>query len=72
MSYSKLRGRIREICKTEKDFAEKLGISPWLLSKRLTGQYEWKGTEIAKSCSILGIPLEDVSLYFFCEKGLEN
>ncbi len=65
MSYAKLRGRIREVFGTQEAFALAIGISSVTLSQRLNGKTEWKTNEIAKSCEVLGISLEDVALYFF-------
>lgn len=71
-NYSKLRGKIKEVCGTQDVFAEKLGIGRVSLSQRLNNQLEFSQDEIFKSCEILGIKSEDLSLYFFCLEGLEN
>lgn len=70
--YSKLRGKIREVCSTQDLFAEKLGISRVSLSQRLNNQLEFSQDEIFKSCSILGIRKEDIPIYFFIPKSLEK
>lgn len=66
--YRKLKGRIREIYGTQDNFAEKLGIGRVSLSKRLTNKLEFSQTEIKKSCELLNIEPENVSLYFFTLK----
>lgn len=71
-NYSKLRGKIKEVCGTQDVFAEKLGIGRVSLSQRLNNQLEFSQDEIFRSCEILGIKSEDLSLYFFCLEGLEN
>lgn len=63
--YRKLLGRIAEKCGTQRDFAEKLGISEMMLSKKLNNQSQWKQLEMEKACEVLEIPKEEVSLYFF-------
>ena len=63
--YSKLRGRIREICKTQESYAEKLGISYVSLSKRLNNQLEFSSSEIYNSCNTLEIPVNQIPDYFF-------
>lgn len=63
--YDKLRGKIKEVCGTQDNFAEKLGIGRVSLSQRLNNQLEFSQDEIFKSCDILGISLIDVSAYFF-------
>lgn len=64
-NYQKLRGKIKEVCKTQEDFALKLGIGRVSLSKRLNNQIEFTQEEIFKSCDILGINLCDIPVYFF-------
>lgn len=68
MSYAKLRGRIREVFGTQEAFAEAIGMNTVSLSQRLNGKLEWKTSEIAKACEVLGIPLSENSGYFFQEK----
>lgn len=65
MSYAKLRGKIREVFGTQEAFAVAMGMSTVTLSQRLNGISEWKTSEIVKACELLGIPLEQNSLYFF-------
>lgn len=65
MSYGKLRGKIREVFGTQEAFAVAMGINSVSLSGRLTGKLEWKSSEIAKACDVLGIPLEENADYFF-------
>lgn len=67
MSYSKLRGRIVEVYVSNKAFADALGIDASSLSFKLNNKTQWKQEEIVKACLLLGIPIEDVHLYFFTE-----
>lgn len=66
--YRKLKGRIREMYGTQDNFAEKLGIGRVSLFKRLTNKLEFSQAEIKKSCELLNIEPENVSLYFFTLK----
>lgn len=68
MSYSKLRGKIREVFGTQEAFAEAIGMNTVSLSQRLNGKLEWKISEIAKACEVLGIPLLENAEYFFTRK----
>ena len=68
MDYSKLRGKIREVFKTETAFASAMEMNAASLSAKLGNKSPWKREEIEKSCLLLGIPIEDVHLYFFKEK----
>ena len=63
----KLRGRIREICGSEKVFAQALGISQTALSTKANRHTEWKGSQIAKAVEVLQIPKKEVWAYFFEE-----
>lgn len=63
--YSKLRGKIREVCGTQDKFSESLGVGRVSLSRRLNNQLEFSQDEILKACDILGINKEDLPAYFF-------
>lgn len=64
-NYSKLNGRIIEICGTQAVFAEKMGLSERTVSLKLNNKVAWKQTEITKACDILGIPESEIQVYFF-------
>lgn len=64
-NYQKLRGKIKEVCGTQDNFSERLGIGRVSLSQRLNNQLEFTQEEIYKSCEILSINLEEVPDYFF-------
>lgn len=63
--YGRLRGKIREVCGTQDDFAEKLGIGRVSLSQRLNNQKEFTQDEMFKTCDILLISREEIPAYFF-------
>lgn len=65
MSYSKLRGRIREKFGTQSAFSIAMGMSESTLSGKLTGKTDWTRPEIEKACELLGIPLSEAYTYFF-------
>lgn len=66
--YDKLRGKIKEVFRTQDAFAEKLGIGRVSLSQRLNNQLEFSQDEIFKSCKLLNIELRDMHTYFFTLK----
>ena len=66
MKYNKLCGRIKEIFGTQKAFAVAMDMNVSTLSLKLRGKAEWIRSEIVKACELLGIPLEEAHLYFFC------
>ncbi len=66
--YSKLRGRIRELYHTERDFAKMLGTTKATLSAKLNGHGEFTQSEIEKACKLLNIDALELKAYFFNEK----
>lgn len=68
MSYSKLKGKIKECFNTNKDFAMAMEMDSSSLSAKINNKSPWKREEIEKACGLLGIPIEDVYLYFFTKK----
>lgn len=72
MSYSKLRGAIREKYGTQAAFAQAMLTSETTLSSKLTGKTEWRRPEIEKACHLLDIPMSDAHLYFFYPAMCEN
>lgn len=69
MSYAKLRGRIVEKFGSQSAFAVAMGWRDALLSAKLNNKSEWAFQEAMKACDLLGIPLDEAHLYFFCTKG---
>ena len=64
-NYSKLKGRIKEICGTQDEFASRIGIGRVSLSQRLNNMLEFSQDEIFKSCDVLGIDKSEIPIYFF-------
>ena len=64
-NYSKLLGRIVEVCKTQGEFARKMELSERTVSLKLNGIVPWKQTEIQKAIEVLDIDKEDIPVYFF-------
>jgi hypothetical protein len=63
--YSKLRGKIREVYKTQSNYAKDLGIGRVSLSKRLNSQLQFSQDEILNSIKLLGLNNKDIPSYFF-------
>lgn len=70
--YSKLLGKIKEVCKTQEKFAKEMGISRTTLSIKLNNKQDFDASEINRACNILGIRNTDIPFYFFCTIGSEN
>lgn len=68
MSYAKLRGKIKEVFGTQDAFAVAMEMDRSTLSLKLNGKSEWTMSEIEKACYLLGIPINEVYLYFFTAK----
>jgi hypothetical protein len=66
--YSKLRGKIKEVCGTQEKFAKQIGIGTVSLSKRLNNLLEFSQQEIKEAARVLGILDCEIPLYFFTEK----
>lgn len=63
--YSKLLGRIKEICRTQAVFARAMGMSLGAINARLHNHTSFDDREICKACAILQLEPEDIPAYFF-------
>ena len=65
--YSRLDGRITEVCKTRAAFAAAMGTSEHTISNKMNGKIKggWTQPEIDKACQVLGIAHADIPSYFF-------
>ena len=69
MSYSKLRGKIKEVFGTQDAFAAAMDMNPATLSAKLNNRLDWSRSEMEKACTLLGISLMEMHIYFFCPKN---
>ena len=67
-NHAKLRGKIREVFGTQKDFAAAMRISPTTLSHKLTCKIDFSQTEIRRAVNLLGLQQKDIITYFFTPK----
>ena len=65
--YSKLKGRIREVCNSDTNFASKMELNRSTVSSKLNNRSEFTQDEIKRACKILNIPPEKIGEYFFRE-----
>lgn len=70
--YSRLRGKIKEKCKTQERFANMLNISPASLSDKLNEKSDFSHSEITRACQILDIPVGKIPDYFFLRTELSK
>ena len=66
-NYNKLKGRIREMCGTNTEFAQQLGWSLNTLSAKLNHKNDFTQSDIIKSIRILNINVDEVPAYFFSQ-----
>ncbi len=70
--YSKLRGKIKELGITLKDFAKIIGITPASLYYRLKNQRYFGQDEIVKTMNLFNEPIDNSKYYFFKLKVTKN
>lgn len=63
--YSKLRGRIVEICGTISEFSKRMGLSDRVISLKLNGKSAWSQKNIEKALDVLRLTEKDIRAYFF-------
>lgn len=70
--YAKLNGRIREVCGTQAEFSDKMGLSERSVSMKLNNKIAFKQKEIVKAVEVLNIEACDIANYFFAFKVQNN
>lgn len=70
--YSKLRGKIKEVFCTQKEFALAIGISDVSISNKLNNISDWRQEEIEKCIECLKISYSEIHTYFFTKKVENN
>lgn len=66
--YSKLKGRIVEVCGTRSNFAKLMESTERTISLKLNGKRGFTQKEIKKALYVLDLTNEDITTYFFTEK----
>lgn len=64
-SYDKLKRRIKQYCKTQKEFATYLNISATCLNNKLNNKSYFTQDEINKIIEIFNLSADEVISYFF-------
>lgn len=70
--YSKLRGKIKEKCGTETDFARKIDRSRNYISNVFQGKSYFSQKDIDHSSIILEIEPQYIGEYFFCKQSSQK
>lgn len=63
----KLRGRIVEKFGTLGAFSDAMKMNRSTMSARFNGMHEWRQSDIAKACELLGIETADIPAYFLTD-----
>ncbi len=63
--YSKLKGKIIEVCTTQKKFASLMHISERTVSLKLNNKRSFTQPEIDRAIKILKLPSDQIDEYFF-------
>ena len=71
-NYDKLKGKIREIFKTQTAYASWLGISEASLYEKFNSNSYFNQEQIAKTIEYFGLTDDDIYEYFFTEKVEKN
>ena len=71
-NYSKLNGRIVEICGSSREFAKQMGLSERTVSLKLNNNVPFKQTDIEKAKEVLKLSDNDIQSYFFTRNVQTN
>ena len=63
--YSKLRGKIKEVFRTQAAFADVMKMSTVSLSEKLNNKTQFRQKEIDRACDLLQISKDEIPTYFF-------
>lgn len=66
--YRKLRGKIKEVCNTQANFAAAIGLGRTSLNQRLNNILDFSQSEMEKTAEVLGFRKEDIPTYFLSRK----
>ena len=67
--YSKLKGKIAEICGSQAEFARRMNMSEHSISHKLKNKIGFRQDEIETAMDVLSIDRENVTDYFFTVKA---
>ena len=67
--YSKLSGKIIEVCGSWRAFSARMNLSEPTISKKKNGKIEWTQCEMSNACDVLGIEKSEIPSYFFSVKS---
>ena len=71
-NYNKLKGKIKEKCGSQQQYAILLGLSSSSISGKLNNFISFSQDEISESIKILQLGLKEIGDYFFTTKVEDN
>lgn len=71
-NFDKLKGKIREVFKTQNDFAIAMEMAPNTLSSKLNNQFEFSSNEISKAIDLLKVNSVEEAWSLFFTKEVEK
>ena len=71
-NYSKLRGKIREVCKTQEEFAKAMESTSPTISGKLNNNVGFTQDEIFRAIDVLKLSADDIPAYFFTAEVQKN
>ncbi len=69
MDYGKLLGKMRELGLSQKAVAEHIGLTESHFSRKLSGEFAFKQSEMQQICNLLNITSDEIGAYFFTPKS---
>lgn len=66
--YSKLKGRIAEVCGSQAEFARRMNMSEHSVSHKLKNKIGFRQDEIEAAVDVLKIERDNITDYFFAIK----
>ncbi len=66
--FSRLRGKIVEVCGTQGEFAHRMGLSTHTMTQKMNSRVPFNQNEIDRAVGILSLCNEDIPAYFFVKK----
>ncbi len=67
-AYSKLRGKIVEVCGSQREFADRINTSEQTVTAKLSGRASFSMDDIVTWANALGLKTTEVGDYFFATK----
>ena len=71
-NFDKLKGKIKEVFKTQNQFATAMNMAPNTLSAKLNNQFEFSSNEISKAIELLNVTSGEEAWNIFFTRQVEK